>query len=215
MGRFLVSLLLVSIVGAAHGQEADVALVSMVSGDAAYVPRAGTPGKVQAFMKVRGGDRIDVAAGGQVRIVFFDGARQELWSGPASLRAGRAAAEPISGKPAQVTNLPPGVPQGLVRIPELIQYAKFGGTQVRGGPTRRKSNLEQQASLAQARAAYEKMRQEMPADDLVPELYLYAALYEFRAYDEMKTVVAEMRRKQAGNDDVKALESWLTRRMSR
>ena len=214
MKKCLVSILLALISGTALGQAADVALVSMVSGDAAYVPQAGTPGKVRPFMKVRHGDRFNVAAGGQLRIVFFEGARQELWTGPASFRAGKAAAEPLSGKAAETRNLPAGVVQTLARVPEIVQYAKLGGTQIRGALTRQqKAGLDRQATLAQARAAYEKMRQDAPADDISPELYLYAALYEFLVYDEMKAVVAEMRRKQADNEDAKALDAWLRSRM--
>ncbi len=219
MERFLVSLLFLAAAvsgGTAIGQGTDVALVDLVSGDVAYAPQAGTSGKVQAYMKVRDGDRISVAAGAQVRIVFFDGARQEVWNGPASFRAGKTAAEAISGKAAQTSSLPAGAAQRMARIPELIQFAKLGGGQLRGGLTRQqKASLDQQATLAQARAGYEKMRRDMPADDISPELCLYAALYEFLLYDEMKTVVAEMRRKQPANEDVKALDAWLTRRMSR
>ena len=50
---------------------------------------------------------------------------------------------------------------------------------------------------------------------LTPELHLYPALYAFIVYDEMKVVVAELRRKQPDNQDVKALDAWLTSRMSR
>ena len=218
-GKHLVSLLFVVTAGtggAALGQGADVALVNMVSGDVSYVPQAGTPGKVQPFMKVRDGDRISVAAGGQVRIVFFEGARQELWTGPASFRAGETAAETISGKAVATTNLPAGAAQRMARIPELIQHAKLGGGQLRGGLTRRQeASLDQQATIAQARADYEKMRGDMRADDITPELTLYAALYEFLLYDEMKAVVAEMLRKQPANEDVKALDAWLASRMSR
>lgn len=202
--------------GAALAQGADVALVNMISGDVSYVPQAGSTGKVQPFMKLRDGDRISVAAGGQVRIVFFDGARQELWSGPASFRAGKTAAEALSGKAAETTILPAGVAQRLARIPELIQHAKLGGGQLRGGLTpQQKASLDQQATLAQARVAYEMMRRDMPANDIAPELSLYAALHEFLLYDEMKAVVAEMRRKQPANEDAKALDAWLAGRMSR
>lgn len=217
--RYLASLLFAGTVvagGAALAQGADVALVNMISGDVSYVPQAGTTGKVQPFMKLRDGDRISVAAGGQVRIVFFDGARQELWTGPASFRAGKTAAQALSGKAAETTILPAGVAQHMARIPELIQHAKLGGGQLRGGLTpRQKASLEQQATLAQARIAYDKMRQDMPASDIAPELSLYAALYEFLLYDEMKVLVAEMRRKQPANEDVKALDAWLRSRMSR
>ena len=215
MKRFLVSLLFVLISGTVLGQGADVALVNVVSGDVTYVPQAGTPGKVQPFMKLRDGDRIDVAAGAQVRIVFPEGARQELWAGTSSFRAGKTAAEAISGKAAETTYLPAGVAQRMARVPELIQFAKLGGSQLRGLTRQQKASLDQQTTLAQARAAYEKMRKDAPADDISPELYLYAALYEFLVYGEMKAVVAEMRRKQPDNEDAKALDAWLTNRMSR
>lgn len=212
----LLSALTVMTSGTVLAQGTDVALVNLVSGDVRYVPQAGSPGKVQPFMKLRDGDGISVAAGGQVRIVFFDGARQELWTGPASFRAGKTAAQALSGKAAETTILPAGVAQRMARIPELIQHAKLGGGQLRGGLTRQqKASLDQQATLAQARVAYDKMRQDMPANDIAPELSLYAALYEFLLYEEMKVVVAEMRRKQPENEDVKALDAWLRSRMSR
>ena len=216
MGKCLVSLFFVATMlagGGALAQGADVALVNLISGDVSYVPRSGTPGKVQPFMKLRDGDRINVTAGGKVRIVFFQSASEELWVGPASFRAGKTAGEPISGKAAEVRNLPTGVPQSLARIPELIQSSKLGGSQLRGVlPRQPVAGSEQQAALAQARAAYAKLRQDLPADDITPELYLYAALYEFLAYEEMKSVVAEMLRKQPGNRDAKAFEAWLANR---
>lgn len=216
MGRYLAWLLLVAAVlagGSALGQGADVALVNLVSGEVSYVPRSGTPGKLQPFMKLRDGDRIKLGAGAQLRIVFFDSAHQELWAGPANFRVGKTAGEAISGKAAEVRNLPTGVPQGLARIPELIQSSKLGGSQLRGVlPRQPVAGPEREAALVQARAAYAKLRLDMPADDITPELYLYAALYEFLAYEEMKSVVAEMLRKQPGNLDAKAFEAWLAGR---
>jgi hypothetical protein len=215
MVRWLVSLLCVVMGNTVHGQGADVGLVNLVSGEVTFAPQSGPPARVQAFMKVRDGDRIDVAAGAQVRIVFFEGARQELWVGPASFRSRTSAAEPISGRATETVNLPVGVPQRMARVPELIQYAKLGGIQVRSLTRQQQESLEQQSTLANARAVYEKMRQEMPATDITPELYFYSALYEFLVYDEMKKIVVEMRRKQPENEDVKALDAWVTNRMPR
>ena len=215
MRKWLVSLLFVMTSGPALGQGADVGLVNLISGDVTFVPHAGPPAKVQPFMKVRDGDRIDVAAGAQVRVVFFEGARQELWAGPASFRARKTGSESISGKATETMNLPAGVPQRMARVPELINYAKLGGIQVRGLTRQQQVSLEQQSALAQAREIYEKMRQDMPAIDITPELYLYSALYEYLVYDEMKKVVVEMRRKQPDNEDVKALDAWVTSRMPR
>lgn len=216
MFKWMMSLLFMLSSGTALAQGADVGLVNMVSGDVSFAPLSGARGKVRAFMKVRDGDRIHVPAGGQVRVVFFAGARQERWAGPASFKAGKMGAEPISGRPAEVANLPATAPQRLERVPELLQHAKLGGIQVRGGITQaQRASLEQQAAVSEARVTYDRLRREMPADDITPELFLYAALYEYLLYDDMKAVADEMLRKQPNDDDVKALAAWVRSRAAR
>lgn len=200
----------------AHAQGADVGLVNLVAGDVMYSPPSGAPGKVQAFMRLRDGDRVVVREGGQVRVVFFDGARQERWSGPTSFRVGKTQSEPITGKPTEVQTLPAGVPQRIARVPELMQNAKLGGVQVRGGPKRPpEPDKDQQASLQEAKATYEQLRAEMPADDITPELYYYAALHDHLRYDDMKVVVDEMLRKQPDNADIRQLLAWVESRRKR
>jgi hypothetical protein len=211
--RFRLAIVLLAFSGAALAQGGDVALVNLVSGDVSFAPLTGSPGKVKAFMRVRDGDRLNVASGAQVRVVFFEGGLQERWQGPASFRAGKSGSEPLSGKPAEVARLPAGVPQRIARVPELMQNAKLGGIQVRGGLSReQQASLDQQEALRQARSAYEQMRKEMPADDITPELYLYAALHDYLLYEEMAKVVAEMLRKQPKNEDVQALDKWVRSR---
>jgi hypothetical protein len=147
--------------------------------------------------------------------VFFEGARQERWAGPASFRAGKSAAEPISGKAAEVATLPAGASQRIAQVPQLVQIAKLGGVQVRGMTRAQKASVEQQSSVADARTAYESMRKDLPADDITPELYFYAALYEYLLYDEMKVVVDEMLRKQPESEQVKALAELVRSKASR
>ena len=75
-------------------------------------------------------------AGGTLRIVYFNGGRQETFSGPASLTAGAQQSTVQTGAQPQVTTLPSGVPQKISQTPELIQIAKLGrsgGVAVRGG----------------------------------------------------------------------------------
>ena len=200
----------------ALAQSADVGLVNLVSGDVRYAPLSGNPSQAKAFMRVRDGDRFDVPPGGQVGLVYFTSARQERWSGSASFRAGKGASEVISGKPAEVAVLPAGVPQRIARVPDLLLNAKLGGTQVRGKLTRRQeASLDQQTTVREARETYERMRKDMPADDITSELYLYAVLHEYLLFDDMKTVVEEMLRKQPGNDDVKQLLVWVNSRRGR
>ncbi len=215
MNRFFISLLLMLSVPITLAQSPDVGLVNLVSGDVTYTSTSGGPGKVQAFMKVREGDRLVVPAGGQLRVVFFDGSRQERWTGPASFRASKTGSEPISGKAAEIATLPAGASQRVAQVPQLVQIAKLGGIQVRGMTRTQKASVEQQTTVSEARAVYEKMRNELPADDITPELYLYAVLHDYLLYSDMKTVAEEMLRKQPGNNEVNQLLAWVNSRLAR
>jgi hypothetical protein len=194
-------------------QGSDVGLVNMVAGDVAYVSASKAAGKAQPFMRVREGDRFKLAPGSQLKIVFFEGGRQELWQGPGSFRAGRSASSPIAGKPVEATNLPVGASQRMAHVPDLMQHARLGGIQVRSTLTRKQeASLAQQENIREARATYAQMQKTASADDITPELYLYAALYEYLMYAEMSAVADEMLRKQPNNDDVKALAAWVRNR---
>ena len=122
--------------GVAHAQSGDVGLINLLSGDVSYQPDGAPASKAQAFMKVRSGDRFTVAAGAQLRIVYFQGGRQETWRGPVTVKAGAQQSDAGSAQPAQVSTLPGAVPQKIAQVPELIQIAKLGrsgGVAVRGG----------------------------------------------------------------------------------
>ena len=215
MGKRLVVLLAMVLAGSAFAQGADVGLVNLVSGDVTFISAAGSPGKVQAFMKVRDVDRINVPAGAQVRVVFFEGARQERWMGSASFRTGKIAAEPISGKAAEIVTLPAGATQRIAQVPQLVQIAKLGGIQVRGMTLAQKASVDQQLRVSEARENYEKMRKDLPADDITPELFLFASLYEYLLYNDMKVVANEMLRKQPESEQVKSLLEWVRSRASK
>jgi hypothetical protein len=202
----LISLLAAS--AAAHAQ-GDVGLVNLVAGDVSYFPQSGQPGKVKAYMKVREGDRFDLPAGAQVRVVYFDGARQERWQGPSSFRALKLQGAPLNGTPAEVVNIPGSTSARISRVPELMQNAKLGGIQVRGAQSARPVQKE---TLDEAKANYEKLRSQMPADDITPELFMFSAFNDYQLYEDMVPLVNEMMRKQPDSDEVKSLASWLIAR---
>lgn len=189
--------------------QADVGLVNLASGDVIFVPQIGPPGKARSFMKVREGDRFEIPAGGQLRLVYFEGARHERWQGPARLRAARKESAAESGRPAEVHQLPGSVPQRMARVPDLLQHARLGGVQVRSAGLPRKGN---EAALDEARATYRTLRRELPADDITAELFLFSALNDSQRYDEMAPLVDEMLRKQPQSEEVRALASWLKAR---
>jgi hypothetical protein len=197
---------------ASAAAQTDIGLVNLVAGKVTLSPQAGQAVAAKAFMKVREGDRIDVPAGAQVRLVFFEGARQERWQGPSSFRASRLQSAPISGKPADISALPASVPLRMARVPELMQNAKLGGIQVRSAQALKPV---QEHALEEASATYERLRKELPGDDITPELFYYSVLNEYQLYEDMAPVVDEMLRKQPDSEDVKSLASWLKGRRRR
>ena len=190
----------------------DVGLVNHLSGDASFVSGKAKPAKATAYMKVREGDRFTLAPGAQLRLVYFQGGRQESYTGPGRFAAGKQESKVQSGSQPQVTTLPSGVSQRIAQTPELMAIAKLGragGVAVRSGARPKPLTDEQQAEIKDARATYGRLRETFPADDITPELYLFTVLEEHRQYEDMKPVVAEMRRRQPKNADVKAMAEYV------
>ena len=197
---------------AAVGQSGDVGLVNHLSGEVAYASQAVKQPKAQAFMKVRWGDRFTLPAGAQVRVVYFNGGRQETWKGPASFNVGAQQSEAISGQVSDAAQLPSGVARKIALVPNLVQVAKVGrsgGIAVRGGGRPGRLSSEQQAEVSQAKANYAQMRQKASADDITPELYFYSVLQDHLLYDEMKTVTAEMLKRQSNNPEAQELAAYV------
>jgi len=221
-GALLFALLLGSR-GIALAQGADVGLISQIAGEVSYASSSGG-GKVQPFMKMRQGDRFTLAAGGLLKVVYFQNGRQETWRGPAGFKSGIEQSEPQSGAVFEVASLPAGVPQKMQKIPELLQIAKMGGmqvreaaklggVQVRGTKSRPRPSPEQQAEVAAARKTYAQLLQQAARDDITPELYLFSALQEYMLYEDMKTVADEMLRKQPANPEAQKLADWTKERV--
>jgi hypothetical protein len=193
---------------------ADVGLVNQLQGDVSYQGSGAGNAKASAFMKVREGDRFSVPDGGVLRIVYFDGGRQETWKGPSSFKAGMKQGDAQSGTP-EVSKVPGGVPAKLSQTAEVIQIAKLGragGVTVRGV----KPNLTpaQNAEVAQARKTYDSWKATTAADDITPEMYLYTVLQDYMLYDDMKAVVQTMQTKQPNSPEVKELAAWVSSRQN-
>jgi hypothetical protein len=200
----------------AGAQSNDVGLVNHLSGEVSYAGQGGTQSKAQAFMKVREGDRFSLSAGAQLRLVYFNGSRQETWKGPASFKAGTQKSVALSGKATEAAQLPSGVAQKIAQVPNLLQIAKLGragGIAVRGGGKPVGLSSEQQAEVSQAKATYAKMRQKASPEDITPELYFYSVLQDHLLYDEMKAVTDEMLKRQPHNPEARELAAFVESRI--
>lgn len=195
----------------------DVGLVNQINGEVSYQSGSASPAKASAFMKVRDGDKISVPEGGLVRVVYFDGGRQEVWKGPASFKAGVKQGEAFSGK-ADVSQVPGGAAPKLAQTSEVLQIAKLGRA---GGVTVRGVKKElgalppaQQAEVAQAKKTYESWKAAASADDITPEMYYYTVLQDYMLYEEMRAVVKTMQEKQPQSQVVAELAAWVSSRQN-
>ena len=217
--QYLLGLLSLLATFMAFSQSADVGLVSQVKGAVSYTGQGGSAGKVEDYMRVREADRFVLPAGAMLRVVYLQSGRQETWTGPCSLKLGATAGEVLSGKPPQVSQLPPAVPQRIVGAPDMFRQAhmaRLGGISVRGGPARgRTLSADDQAAIAAARVNYQSMRVAQSADDITAQVYFAAVLGEYLQYAEMAGVVEEMRRLQPDNTDAQALANWVAERLNR
>jgi hypothetical protein len=217
--KILQSISAAALLGAAFcagAQSGDVGLINQLAGEVAYVSQGGAQSKAQAFMKVRQGDRFTLPAGAQLRLVYFNGSRQETWKGPSSFKAGAQQSEAVSGQLAEAAQLPSGVAQKIAQVPNLVQIAKLGrsgGIAVRGGGKPGRLSSDQQAEVTEAKATYVQMRQKAPAEDITPELYFYSVLQDHLLYDEMKSVTDEMLKRQPNNPEAQELAAYVKSRI--
>ena len=208
MQRCLAALSLLVCAGATWAT-ADVGLVNQLQGEVSFQGGSAIS-RASPFMKVREGDRFTVAAGAVLRVVYFDGGRQETWKGPAVFTAGLKQGEVVSGS-AEVSQVPGGVPAKLAQTAEVIQIARLGragGVTVRGAKTQQLSS-NQAAEIARARKTYEAWRATAAADDITPELYLYTVLDSHMMYEDMKVVVKAMQARLPNSPEVRELAAWV------
>ena len=206
--RWVGALTLIACSGASWSAS-DVGLINQLQGEISYQGGSAIS-HASPYMKVREGDRFTIAAGAVLRLVYFDGGRQETWKGPAVFKAGLKQGEAVSGA-AEVSQVPGGVPAKLAQTAEVIQIARLGragGVTVRGVKTQQLST-GQAAEIARAKTTYEAWRATAAADDITPELYLYTVLDSHMMYEDMKTVVKAMQARQPNSPEVRELAAWV------
>src|SRR5437868_247942 len=180
-------------IAAAHAA-GDVGVINHLAGLVTVTNGANTS-KAQAYMNIHVGDQFEVPEGVVVKVAYFQGGRQEWFSGPTSFTIGTNQSIVRRGSSPQVSVLPSGVPQKISQTPDLVHIARLSTTSGYASAREQRLTPQQQAEVREAREIYAKLRAETPPDDITPELYLYSVLQDQLLYGEMKVVVAEMARR--------------------
>jgi len=153
----------------------DVAVVTLMSGLVRLRADNQAETALKIFSSVRMEDQIAMPAGSQLKIIYLENGRAELWNGAAQFRVGKSESDAQTGSP-EVTHSAVAVRQVFARTQNIARNSSLGGSAVRSlRPPPREENI----SLAEIRETYLKLRKELPDADLTPEFFLMSATTEY------------------------------------
>jgi len=161
----------------------EVALVTSVQGKVTRLAEV-TPVPVEAFVKLKAGDRLKLEANSRLQVVYFESGRQETWSGPGSLETSLREGKPSGLPAAEVKSLPLVMAKQLARTPALDSQGRGGVTRLRSVPS--------PDALTKLEDTYYQLRSRTGRDDLGPEMYLLSGLYEIRELDRVERVLGDL-----------------------
>lgn len=177
---------------------AEAALVMSVQGrvlrQASPAPQA-----VETFVKLNEGDRLSLAQGSKLQLVYFESGRQETWSGPGSLELALREGKASGMAAPEVQQQPLSLTKQLARTPAL-------DGQGRGGVTRLRA-IQNPDAVARLESSYQELRSQAAADDLGPEVYLLAGLLDLRQLDRIEKTLDRLQQERPQSDQAAALVS--------
>lgn len=219
---FLLTVLL--FIGAAQATAAEVGMVTQMNGSIAYQTATDKTksAAVRNFMKVYEDDSFTLDSNAQIQIVYFESGTKETWKGPVAFKAGK-----IQGKADSPSAVPKittmnssvtGEVKRLAALTDTSRLQKTGSTLVRGKPSDASSagkppilSDADKKEISAAKKIYQDLLKDEEASDITPELYLFSVLADYDQFDEMRSLIAAMRKKQPENKDIDLFETWTDR----
>lgn len=184
----------------AGGALADEAMVTLFKGQGTLLAEQDRPGPIVPFMKLRRGDRLELAEGSRLRILYAANGRQETWTGKALIEVGGGESlARTASAPPEVKQLPAAALMRLAQAPAVLNDLRnrTGMVMVRSGGLLEK--------IREIEAVYEQMRRNAAPDDVTPELYLVSGLHDLQLYRDMEEILADIVSRQPDNAEARAI----------
>lgn len=183
------------VAGVCSAQNPDVAFITQLKGTV-VVEGSGPKRNALALTKLRTGERVLVKKDAQLRIVYFDGGRQETWGGEAQLAVGSTESTKSAGPDPEIKKISAVLSKQLDSTPSGEATSRAGMVRLR-----KVTNTK----LADVEKNYSSMSDATPGDDRTPELYLLAALFELGQYDRIESIVNDLKSRHPDSSDVAAI----------
>lgn len=193
--RLVLGFLFLALAGGAFG--AEVGLVTSVSGEVRL-----SAARLAPFVRLHAGERIALADGARLQLVYFDGGRQESWHGEAAVQIGERASI-AAAPPAQVRVLPPVLARQLAATPAADGRSAAGAVRLRALPVA--------GTLASLEKSYAELRAQSEPQDRNPELYLLAGYFELREFDKLDALLRQLGEKSPGDRELSVLTALYRR----
>lgn len=181
--RTIKLILAIVLCGSAHVW-ADAGMITQISGEVS-ITTAGSTQAAVPFFKVTTGDKITLANGARLQIVYFGNGRQEVWKGGGQVEVGSLDSK--STLKPDVSQLPPLVINQLAKTPAAGQQGKTGMIRVR--------SLANPDAAAHLDKQYAELKKTAAADDTTPEVFLLSGLIEIKEFTRAKTVLGDLSNK--------------------
>ena len=177
---------------------AEVALVTAASGNVKLQEEKAAASELKPFIKVREGDRLLMEGASRLQVVYFEGGRQETWSGRGALEVGSVSSKAIKGTmQPEIKTLPAILVKQLAKTPAQDGNVKTGMIRMRSMPPYDR--------LETVEKNYDEMRKQAVAGDLNPELYLLASYFELREFDKLEALLRQLNEKASETQELAAL----------
>jgi hypothetical protein len=183
---------------------AESALVSSLKGEAWLSDSNGGKAPLQAFIKLRDGERLILGESARLQLTYFRNARQEVWQGPGIITIGPAESRAEPGRlQSQTRQLPMQLASQLAKTPAPNSQGKTVALRTR--------SIAPPESLERIKKTYLDMRAQTPTEDRNPELYLLSAYFEIKEYARVREVLRQMDASNPGDMEIKVLKSLYAR----
>ena len=176
----------------------EVALVMLVQGKVTRLAEA-APVPVEAFVKLKEGDRLDLESNSRVQVVYFENGRRETWSGPGRLEMALREGQASGLHAAEVKQLPLVMARQLARTPTLDSQGRGGVTRVRSVPG--------QDAMLKLEDTYQDLKRRAEPNDLGPAMYLLSGLFDMRELDRVERILGDLQQDGPKNPEAALLIS--------
>ncbi len=162
---------------------------------------------LEPLVRLLEGDRLRLAAGASVRLLYARSGTQEEWQQAGVLRIERAQSAILRGQPQLSTRqLPTAIVQQMARTPHSDSTGRIGGVRLRNLPLDSGAPPDA-AKLAQLEANYQALRQNAAPDDHGPDIYFLAGLRDLAAHERLRSELQQLQERYPNDAVVARLQA--------